>query len=242
MPRINSHLTGLEMGMPFVLRRLSIFLTIVAMVAVFSAPLVHAQDDDLERRVAELEERVASLEATVAALVGPAGEANPTPTPGMTTRAPSAASGDGTTLGGPLAKGESGAVGDYLISVVSVDFDAEAAVLAENQFNDPASPGNTMVMASLEFTYQGTDTGNVFWDLSYKVVGSRGLAYADTDQTVSCGSLPNSIMDAPELYPGGTVVANVCWQIPEDEAATIVMVLEPLFSFDDNERVFFALT
>ncbi|MBX3069924.1 MAG: hypothetical protein KF883_05450 [Thermomicrobiales bacterium] len=230
------------MSMPFVLRRLSIFLTIAAGMALLGSPHVHAQDDDLEGRVAELEERVASLEATVAALVAPSGEAAVTPAAGMTTRAaPGGASGDGSTLTGPLAKGESGVVGDYLISVVSVDFDAEAAVLAENQFNDPAAPGNTMVMASLEFTYQGIETGNIFWDLSYKVVGARGLAYADTDQTVSCGSLPNSIMNAPELYPGGTVVANVCWQIPEDEAATIVMVLEPLFSFDDNERMFFAL-
>ena len=52
--------------------------------------------------------------------------------------------------------------------------------------------------------------------------------------------IPDDIDDSGETFPGGTVTGNVCWSIESTDAASLVMIVEESFSFDDT-RAFFAL-
>lgn len=231
------------------MRRTVPVVVIGLLVASLAAFPVRASDDETQATVEALLTQVAHIQATLEALqdqgaptvTASTSRGSATPSPAATIRPTIDPTGDGSSPSTPLPLGQTGRVGDYLITVIRVNDDAEAEILATNQFNDPARPGYRMVMATLELTYDGQETGDPFWDLVYKVLGSRGLAYADTDEESQCGSEPQGLIDAPEMFPGGTVTGNVCWQMPEDEVDSLVMFLEPLFSFEDDDRVFFAL-
>ena len=55
-----------------------------------------------------------------------------------------------------------------------------------------------------------------------------------------CGVIPDNIDDSGETFPGGTITGNVCWSIQSTDAASLVMIVEESFNFDDT-RAFFAL-
>jgi len=48
-------------------------------------------------------------------------------------------------------------------------------------------------------------------------------------------------MPTSDVFPGGTVSGNLCWSVQSEDVASLVMYIEPLASFDESERVFFAL-
>src|SRR3712207_5103603 len=55
-------------------------------------------------------------------------------------------------------------VGDWSIRVSRVQFNADPIVLATNQFNDPPPDGYQFVMALIDATYLGPETGDLTWD------------------------------------------------------------------------------
>jgi hypothetical protein len=57
----------------------------------------------------------------------------------------------------------------------------------------------------------------------------------------SCGWVPGNQASASELFPGGTVDYNICWQIASADAGSLVMLVES-FSAQDPEPTWFALT
>ena len=57
----------------------------------------------------------------------------------------------------------------------------------------------------------------------------------------ACGVIPDNIDDSGETFPGGTITGNVCWSIQSTDAASLVMIVEESFNFDDDTRAFFAL-
>jgi hypothetical protein len=139
----------------------------------------------------------------------------------------------------PIPFGEPEMVGGWAIRVRQVDFDAAADVMAENQFNDPPEPGFRFVLARVEGTYLGAETGSLAWDLSLRVVGNAAVAYGQSDP--GCGVVPDDLFNVPEAFTGGEVSGNACWAVPEADINSIVLFAEPTFSFDD-EREFFALS
>jgi hypothetical protein len=196
-----------------------------------------AQNENLQPTVQAMQTQISGLQTQVAQLMPP------TPRPGVTpspTKAARSSSGTGASMTSPIALGSTARVGDYQIRVVAVDYDAQAEVLAANRFNDPAPPGKTMVMATLEFTYVGSEKGDVFWDLTYTIVGTDGLAFSDTDSEARCGVEPNGLTEAPKLYAGAQTQANVCWIIKKSAAGQPIMVLDVLFDWN-SKPVYFAL-
>lgn len=149
-----------------------------------------------------------------------------------------AAQGTGNTRETPYPLGEAGMVGDYNVRVLEVTTDATDLVLQENQFNDPPAPGHVFVMARVEVTYHGVDTGTPWIDLDFHVVGDANRGYSESQ--ASCGVIPDEASDAPELFAGGTAEFNTCWSVPEAEVPSLVMYVEESFSFD-SVRVWFAL-
>ena len=142
------------------------------------------------------------------------------------------------SLQSPLPVGAVGQVGDWAIRVVSITPDATEIVMAENQFNDPPSEGHQFFMVSIEATYTG-DASSTFWVDNYlNAVGASSVAYESFDSY--CGSIPDSLSDKGETFPGGTITGNECWSIATADADSMVMFAEESFSFGDT-RLFFSL-
>lgn len=130
-------------------------------------------------------------------------------------------------------------VGDWRLRVAGFTPDAIDQVLAENQFNDPPGEGNQFFIATVEATYIGTESSTFWIEMSLKAVGDSNVAYEAFE--ASCGVVPDDIDNSGETFPGGTITGNVCWNIQSSDAASLVMIAEESFTFDDT-RAFFALT
>lgn len=140
--------------------------------------------------------------------------------------------------GNPIANGESARVGDWGVTFSATRLDATAAVLAENQFNDPPAAGRQFVMGEVTVAYVGDDTGLAWVDLNFRVLGSAGNTFGSGTSDY-CGVYPNPISDHGELFPGATATANVCTSVPSDQLDGAVWLVEEAFSRDG--RVFFAM-
>jgi hypothetical protein len=161
----------------------------------------------------------------------------PTPPqePATTPEAAPEPSGD-TALGtraNPAPFGATAQIGDWQVTLLTVDLDAEERVLAENMFNDRAPEGFRHILIEVEATYVGSDSGDPFWDLSWKLVGNRGNTFED-----SCGVIPTPLRDGGETFPGGAVTGNICVVAPEDQLAGGAVIAEGLFR---ESRTFFSL-
>lgn len=148
---------------------------------------------------------------------------------------------DSTTANAPAPQGITGVpigeavqAGDWTVKVVSVTPDASTIVTAENQFNEPPAEGKQFFMATLEATYTGTESATFWLDMTLKAVGVSSVAYETSGS--SCGVIPNSINDAGETFPGGTVTGNVCWAINVSDAPSLTMLAEGSFSFGNDAR------
>jgi hypothetical protein len=136
----------------------------------------------------------------------------------------------------PTPLGQRGEVGDYLVSVTAVNLDGDAIVEEANRFNDP--PSGRYVIVEVDAQYVGDDEGNAFWDLSYVFNGTDARQYSDGD----CSAvLPNDGIDAPTLNPGGSASFQVCMDVPPSAIDGGLLFIEPLMSFDDEDRVYFAI-
>lgn len=144
-----------------------------------------------------------------------------------------------STRSDPAPFGTAVMVGDWSVRVSRVQFTADSVVLATNQFNDPPPTGYQFVMALLDATYLGPETGTLTWDTAFKVVGRSNRAFDQYDP--GCGVVPRDLSNVPEAHPGGRLTANACWAVPESDIASLVM-------FSDTQvgqyqgRQFFALS
>ena len=158
--------------------------------------------------------------------------------PVATAEEPSQNTGPGSSRENPVPFGQTGVVADRMqVVVTAVDFDAEPVILAENQFNDPAEPGNVMVLVTLEVTNVGDAPLDVFFEPFFYLVGRNALVYEQFDP--SCGLVPDELDG--ELFTGGMVTGNVCLQAAADDDELVFFV--ELFDDETFEeiRTFFAL-
>ena len=148
--------------------------------------------------------------------------------------------GDGSlgSRANPVPAGVTARVGDWEVTVLSLVPDAAEVVLAENPFNDPPAEGRQFFMVELAATYRGDESESVLWGLSMSVVGESLVAYGGFED--SCGVIPGDIDNSAEVFPGGTVIGNVCWQVGDGDADSLVLIVEEALSFD-ADRVFMAL-
>ncbi len=158
--------------------------------------------------------------------------------PGIVLPAPPAVGpGAAGSWNNPFDVGSSVAVGDWLVRVVGVERDATRTVLAASEFNTPPAEGFQYTLVTLEATYEGSSSGTFWSDLSWGLLGSGRVAYSEFSS--SCGTIPNSISSAPEVFPAGVITGNICLAIPRNEAASLALTLEDFIEFD--EKVFLLL-
>jgi hypothetical protein len=146
------------------------------------------------------------------------------------------------TRDNPVPLGQPAPLGNGWTLMVTQYFpDATAAVLAANQFNDPAPAGSQDVgMVAVSATYNGTGSSHLDSGYMLRAVGARNVAYT-TFTSPTCGVLPepNLQLNDPEVFTGGTVSGNAaCWVIPSSDVGSLVMFTAPLGT---SRQVFFAL-
>lgn len=130
----------------------------------------------------------------------------------------------------PHPLGTSVANNEWEVTVNSVDPDATAAVLAENQFNEPPADGNVYLLANVTITRIADEPGSSF-ELGFHYVTAAGNVTGDYD---TMAVVPDEL-GYDELYTGASSTGNVAFEVPTDEAGTI-RITPGLFA----DHIFFA--
>ncbi len=123
---------------------------------------------------------------------------------------------------------------DWELTVLSVEPDATAAVMAESSYNDPPVAGHQFFVVTVRVTYTGPSSEQ-FWGSDLRAVGASAVAYESYDD--SCGTIPNELASR-ELFTGGTIEGNVCWSVDTADADSLVMYDGSQYP---DERIFFSL-
>jgi len=137
----------------------------------------------------------------------------------------------------PVPVGESENVGGgWEITVVAVRPDDTEAVLAENSFNEPPIAGRQFFVADVQVTNVGTEPAEFDGNFRLRADGVEGnyRAFAPDDR---CGVVQNE-WEEPEIAPGESVTAAICWSVPSSDAANIRLYDQEAVT---ETRVYFAL-
>lgn len=116
------------------------------------------------------------------------------------------------------------------VAVNSVDFDAAGEIAAANQFNEPAPEGSRYILVNVTVTNGAARPITPWLDVTIAAIGSQNQVHSDTDAMVV---EPDSLLDAPELYPGGSASGNVSLVVSEVEVTDGSLVLMVSAVFDE---------
>lgn len=165
---------------------------------------------------------------------------SPTTTTAPTTTIPATTTTTTMAVGGtfedPVQPGDWVRVGTVDVVVLAVDTDATDDVLEENQFNDPPVEGNRFVMWRVAVSNAGDEATASLGEVSFSVVGPSAVAY---DSFASCGVVPDGLDLFRDVFPGGSLEGNLCWEVSEDDADALVLLVDE-FSFAGDRVVFAA--
>ena len=136
----------------------------------------------------------------------------------------------------PVPVGQVSSVGDgWTVKVVNVTPDASAQIKAANMFNDPPSAGRQFFMVTVEATNGGTQPESALVGLRFEGLDDTNVAYTQSEN--DCGVIPNDFPFS-DVFPGGTVTGNVCWEVDSAHTASLLMSVSAGFS---DDRTFFAV-
>lgn len=139
---------------------------------------------------------------------------------------------DGTDPTAPLPAGSEITTGNWTVVLSDVVSDATEQVLAENQFNVPPAEGYQYFMFQVEATYQGESSSTAWADLLFGVYVD-GSVYSE-----SCGVIPGDLVDAPEVFAGGTATGSQCIAVPTAGLETAAIGVEDYWA--SGQRYFVA--
>lgn len=114
------------------------------------------------------------------------------------------------------------------IVVTGINSDAWAVVQRENRFNDPPAPGKRFYIVRVEVTnVAGSDALNVT-DADFELIGDDRVVYQTFRH--SCGVIPDKLRG--QIYPGGTIQGNLCFEVGADEGGFVLIHSPGFFSSD----------
>ena len=134
-------------------------------------------------------------------------------------------SGQGKTRENPYPLGTEISGKDWKVVINSVTFNANDAVAAANEFNDPPADGKQYVLINYTATYIGDDSsGESAAFVSVDYVTADGVTVDGTD---SMAVAPDAIDSLTTLYNGASVTGNVVRAVPVDSAQDGVLAVRP---------------
>jgi len=142
-------------------------------------------------------------------------------------------------LGAPIDIIDTFSQEHWRLRIVSTQPNATAAVMAEDQSNDPPTAGSQFFIATVKVTFvSGIRASNpgirIAGDL--KAVGPSNVVYSTLGTTSRCGVIPDAMSDKGDLLPGASSTGNICWQVPTAEAGSLIAFYEL-----DNRPYYMAL-
>ena len=157
--------------------------------------------------------------------------------PAKTTNDAAMALPPGMALENPVEAGEvlRGSSGLEIV-VRGIVEDAWPLVRAENRFNDPPVEGRRFYMISVEVAYTIGDGAVDVSESDFKLVGDNRFVYEPYSD--SCGVIPDEL--SGEVYVGGKIGGNICFQISSDDSG-LILIHQPGFSFGEGDRRFLHL-
>ena len=144
---------------------------------------------------------------------------------GASSDAGAAGSAQGKTRENPYPLGTEISSSDWKIVINSVTFNANDAVAAANELNDPPADGKQYVLINYTATYVGDDSNGespAFASVDY--VTADGVTIDGTDSLVVA---PDAIDSLTTLYNGASVTGNVVRSVPVDGAHDGVLAVRP---------------
>ncbi|GAA1648275.1 DUF4190 domain-containing protein [Georgenia ruanii] len=174
----------------------------ILMNVIFGAAISSAVDDAVQESIADTENQLEDLGTDVSAE-------------------------EETASAAALPLGQSAEVGDYTVTVRSVNPDANEIMADANLYND--APTNQFVLVEVSVAYHGDAEGDAWLDLNHVFQGADSRQY----DWASCDAIePNSVMDVPTLTAGGTADYQVCMDVPAAAIEGGTVFVEEAFSFD----------
>lgn len=135
-----------------------------------------------------------------------------------------------------VSAGDEVQVGDYTVTLVSVDGNASAEV----QERDPSAgaPDHNYVIFEFTTVYNGDGEGRLWLDLAPEFIGADSRSYSVLDCSMDLGV---NAFDQPNLKKGDTRTYEFCMDLPdeaigEDSRTSLRMILA-----DNNEPVYWRL-
>ena len=129
-------------------------------------------------------------------------------------------------LGSTLELSEFGDV-VYEVTLGPATLNANEAITASNQFNEPPTDGFQYALVPVTLTYVGSETGTPWIDISIEFVSAAGTTHTESD-SFAVGPTP-TLFDINEMYNGATATGNVVIMIPVDSAASGTWTVSSLF-------------
>ena len=108
-----------------------------------------------------------------------------------------------------LPIGTAAEVGEYTVTVSSVQLDATAAILGFSELNQP--PDGQYVLVTLDVVYNGNEESDPWLDLTANFVGSDSRQY---DESTCSAVLDLEGTSVPTLENGGAAQYEVCMDVP----------------------------
>lgn len=138
--------------------------------------------------------------------------------------APAEAEAKEGTRDAPYPLGTAITQGDWTVTVNSVNLDATQAIVDENQFNEPATEGNTFILVNLTATYIGTaaEGDYPFLAVDYVTAGGNTVTAADTFVVA-----PEPFDMATTLYEGASTTGNIALSVPTEGIGDGVLAVTP---------------
>lgn len=135
----------------------------------------------------------------------------------------------------PVPLGEAFAVGDWEITINSVQPDATEVIAGHDPENPSPTEGAQYVLVDLTAAYVGSDADGALPDFELKVVSSSGAEHYAYDTW--CGRVPEEFDALTQVLPGEEVTGNVCVEVPAADVSGMLIAVEP---WAGGEAVFFA--
>ena len=122
----------------------------------------------------------------------------------------------------------------WSLALTGVRHDATEEIAAANMFNDPPEPGRQFVLVDLIVAYNGLEDPRSPFDVSFDAVGQGSVGY----DSFGCGVLPNDLDSSRDVFSGGSLSGQICFDVDSGDADSLVLYASAGFFGKD---IFFSL-
>tara|TARA_X000001036_G_C20597252_1_gene773447 strand:+ start:106 stop:1263 length:1158 start_codon:yes stop_codon:yes gene_type:complete len=125
--------------------------------------------------------------------------------------------------------------GGWKLKVNESTPDATDLVLAENMFNEPPKDGHVFFLVNVSLENESNDIQDGFWG-DIKAVGDGNVEL----DPYGCGVVPNELYNYVDVFPGGSIEGNICFEVPVSELDAEIVIYATGDFIQDEGAITFA--